>query len=65
MIFVPPKTFNISEYFLGDRIAEGLADRRAILTDSGMLTYGDVPTMVEGLKVCKEVLEARGLRNGS
>jgi 4-carboxymuconolactone decarboxylase len=26
-----------------------------------MLTYSGVPTMVEGLKVCKEVLEARGL----
>jgi 4-carboxymuconolactone decarboxylase len=26
-----------------------------------MMTYGGVPTMVEGLKVCKEVLEARGL----
>jgi 4-carboxymuconolactone decarboxylase len=26
-----------------------------------MLTYGGVPSMVEGLKVCKEALEARGL----
>ncbi len=26
-----------------------------------MLTYGGVPTMVEGLKVCQEVLQARGL----
>jgi 4-carboxymuconolactone decarboxylase len=25
------------------------------------LTYGGVPAMVEGLKVCKEVLQARGL----
>lgn len=26
-----------------------------------MMTYGGVPTTVEGLKVCKEVLQARGL----
>jgi 4-carboxymuconolactone decarboxylase len=26
-----------------------------------MLTYGGVPTTVEGLKVCKEVLQERGL----
>jgi 4-carboxymuconolactone decarboxylase len=26
-----------------------------------MLTYGGVPTMVEGLKVAKEVLQSRGL----
>src|SRR4029453_15799636 len=26
-----------------------------------MLTYGGVPPMVEGLRVCKEALEARGL----
>jgi hypothetical protein len=25
------------------------------------MTYGGVPTTVEGLKVCKEVLQARGL----
>ena len=42
MTFEPPETFNISEYFLGDRIAEGNADRRAVLTDAGELTYGDV-----------------------
>jgi 4-carboxymuconolactone decarboxylase len=26
-----------------------------------MMTYGGVPTTVEGLKVCKDVLQARGL----
>jgi 4-carboxymuconolactone decarboxylase len=26
-----------------------------------MLTYGGVPTMVEGLKICKAVLQARGM----
>jgi len=42
MTFVPPEIFNISEHFLGDRIAEGMAGRRAILTDKGEFTYGDV-----------------------
>jgi hypothetical protein len=26
-----------------------------------MMTYGGVPTTVEGLKICKTVLEERGL----
>jgi 4-carboxymuconolactone decarboxylase len=26
-----------------------------------MMTYGGVPTTVEGLKICKEVLQARGM----
>ena len=42
MTFVPPETFNISEYFLGQRITEGLEGRRALLTDGGTLTYGEV-----------------------
>ena len=29
-----------------------------------MMTYGGVPTMVEGLKVCKAVLQERGLWDG-
>lgn len=29
-----------------------------------MLTYGGVPTMVEGLKILKEVLQARGMWEG-
>jgi benzoate-CoA ligase family protein len=42
MSFTPPERFNASEYFLGDRIAEGLEDRRALLTPTGSLTYGEV-----------------------
>jgi benzoate-CoA ligase family protein len=38
----PPERLNISEYFLGDRIAAGQEGRRALLTDAGALTYGDV-----------------------
>ncbi len=40
-----PEIFNISEHFLGDRIAEGMAGRRAILTNDGALTYGDVQAL--------------------
>ena len=29
-----------------------------------MMTYGGVPTMVEGLKVCKAVLQEKGLWDG-
>jgi len=35
----PHETFNIYDYFLGDRIAEGIGDRRALLTDSGETPY--------------------------
>lgn len=33
---------NLYEHFLGSRIAEGLADRTALLTADGALTYGEV-----------------------
>jgi benzoate-CoA ligase family protein len=42
MAYTPPERLNISEYFLGDRIRDGLAGRRALLTDRGTLTYGEV-----------------------
>lgn len=42
MTLPPPERLNLSEYYLGDRIAEGLEGRRALLTDAGALTYGDV-----------------------
>ena len=45
MTFVPPEIFNISEHFLGDRIAQGMTDRRAILTNQEELTYGDVQAL--------------------
>jgi benzoate-CoA ligase family protein len=37
-----PERLNVSEYFLGDRIAAGEEARRALLTDAGVHTYGDV-----------------------
>lgn len=44
--FEPPETFNISEYFLGDRLREGRGDRRAIVTADGELTYAEVDELV-------------------
>jgi acyl-coenzyme A synthetase/AMP-(fatty) acid ligase len=38
----PPERLNVSEYFLGERIAAGQEARRALLTDAGAFTYGDV-----------------------
>ena len=42
MIPEPDTTFNIYDYFLGDRIREGHGDRRALLTDAGATTYAEV-----------------------
>ncbi len=43
--FSAPETFNIADYFLDARLREGGGHRRAILTGSGSLTYGDVSTV--------------------
>jgi benzoate-CoA ligase family protein len=45
MPFSPPDSFNIADYFLDARVRDGMADRRALVTDEGVLTYGDVQTM--------------------
>ncbi len=45
-VFEPPETFNIAEYFLGDRLREGLGDRRALVTDEGELTYAQLDELV-------------------
>jgi len=42
MTFVPDDPFNVFDYFLGDRIAEGLGARRALLTDGGETTYREI-----------------------
>lgn len=42
MTHSPPDIFNLSEHLVGQRLAEGLETRRAILTDQGTLTFGDV-----------------------
>ena len=43
--FVPPRRFNIAEYFLGDRVREGRGGRRALLTDEGEFTYAEVDAL--------------------
>ena len=42
MSFNAPVPFNIFEYFLGDRLREGLGGRRAVVSDGGSLTYAEV-----------------------
>lgn len=42
MVFEPPERFNIADYFLGTRIAEGFGARPALLTDQGTYTYAEV-----------------------
>ena len=42
MAFDPPERFNIADYFLGARLAEGLGGRPALITDRGTSTYADV-----------------------
>ena len=42
MAFTPPNPFNVFDYFLGDRIREGLGGRRALLWDGGSMTYDAV-----------------------
>jgi acyl-coenzyme A synthetase/AMP-(fatty) acid ligase len=42
MTFAPPERFNIAEYFLDARIAEGKGERLAILTDDSRYTYAQV-----------------------
>ena len=42
MPFIPPEKFNIADYFLDGRIAEGRGERRALLGDGGPVTYAEV-----------------------
>ncbi|MEX2467331.1 MAG: AMP-binding protein, partial [Gemmatimonadota bacterium] len=42
MSFSPPVPFNIFDYFLGDRLREGLGRRRALVWDGGSMTYTGV-----------------------
>jgi benzoate-CoA ligase family protein len=40
--YEPPEWLNIADFFLGDRLAEGLGDREAIRTAGGPVTYAEV-----------------------
>ena len=42
MPFDPPDRFNIADYFLTDRLAEGRADRTAVLTADRAYTYAEI-----------------------
>ncbi|HWZ28450.1 MAG TPA: AMP-binding protein, partial [Gemmatimonadales bacterium] len=42
MVFNPPERFNIADYFLTARLAEGLGARPALLTDQGTSSYAEV-----------------------
>ena len=39
MPYHPPDPFNIADYFLDDRVREGLGDRPALRTAGGIVTY--------------------------
>lgn len=41
-MFRPPESFNIAEYFLDARIRDGQGERRALVSDEGTMTYGEV-----------------------
>ncbi|MCZ6917046.1 MAG: benzoate-CoA ligase family protein [Gemmatimonadetes bacterium] len=45
MMFQPPETFNIAEYFLDARVREGKGERNALLTDHRTLHYREVQAM--------------------
>lgn len=42
MDYDPPVTFNIADYFLDDRVREGLGDRAALRTWDGRVSYDDL-----------------------
>ncbi len=41
----PPERFNIADYFLDDRVREGLGERTALITDRGTYSYADVQAL--------------------
>lgn len=59
MSFTPPDSFNISAYFLDDRIREGRGERIALRTDRGEHTYADVQALANRFG---HVLRSAGVR---
>ncbi|KAA2254529.1 benzoate-CoA ligase family protein [Solihabitans fulvus] len=41
----PPRRFNVTSWFLDRNVAEGRADRPALVTDDGATTYGDLAAL--------------------
>jgi benzoate-CoA ligase family protein len=56
--FTPPESFNISDYFLDDRIREGRGDRVALRTPAGDVTYAELQAMAGRFA---HVLESAGV----
>ena len=57
MTFLPPESFNMADYFLDDRVREGLGDKVAIRSDQGDLTYKEVQSLANRFA---QVLQAHG-----
>lgn len=45
MSYRPPPDLNIADYFLDGRVAEGLGDRKAVLTDDARYTYAEIQAL--------------------
>ncbi len=58
-VFEPPATFNIADYFLGDRIREGRGDRVALRLARRRLTYHQVDALANRFG---QVLRHQGVR---
>lgn len=61
MMSAMPEQLNAFDFFLGDRIEDGLGDRRALLTDEGETTYRQV---FESSGRYANLLLAEGVRPG-
>ena len=59
MPFHPPNPFNIADYFLDDRIREGLGERIALRTRDGTVTYAGLQAQANRFA---NALEAMGVR---
>ena len=59
MRFDPPNPFNIADYFLDDRIREGLGERIALRTRDGTVTYAALQARANQFA---NALEAAGVR---
>ncbi len=58
-VFEPPESFNVADYFLGDRIREGRGDRTALRLEDRELTYRDVEVLANRFG---NLLRDRGVR---
>ena len=59
MPYHPPDPFNIADYFLDDRVREGLGDRPALRTAGGIVTYAALQARANRFA---NALEGRGVQ---